>query len=118
MARLMSFSQTTPQIEDRSKTVTCRLGWRSLQPGDELIAVEKAQGLKKGEHVRRLARIRILTVQRIHASHVTLTDVRREGFINLTVSEFVRNFCRSVGCEPHDLITRIEFEYLEDGELS
>jgi hypothetical protein len=118
MARLMSFSHTTEQIENRSKTVTRRLGWQFLEPGDEVIAVEKGQGLRKGERARRLVRIRIKNVRRERLCFIKPADVRREGFPQLTVSEFVRSFGREFGCEPLDDITRIEFEYLEDGELS
>jgi hypothetical protein len=52
MSRNMSFSMTTEAVRNRSKTVTRRLGWWGLQPGTILQAVEKAQGLRKGEHVK------------------------------------------------------------------
>jgi hypothetical protein len=118
MARLMSFSHTTPQIEARTKTVTRRLGWQFLEAGDEVIAVEKGQGLRKGERARRLVRLRIKSVRRERLCVITKREVDREGFPTLTVSEFVRMFCRGFRCEPLDHITRIEFEYLEDGELT
>jgi hypothetical protein len=62
--RLMSFSLTTPQILARTKTVTRRMGWTFLRPGDLVQAIEKGQGLKKGEHVKRLAVLRIVDVRR------------------------------------------------------
>ena len=46
---------TTEAVRRREKTVTLRLGWWKLQPGTILQAVEKAQGLKKGEHVKPIA---------------------------------------------------------------
>ena len=54
MPRNMSFSMTTEAIRDRSKTVTRRLGWSFLQPGDLLWAVEKGMGLKKLAKLRDL----------------------------------------------------------------
>ena len=43
--RNMSFSATVQQVRDRTKTVTRRVGWKTLQPGEVLRAVEKGQGL-------------------------------------------------------------------------
>ena len=48
--RLISFSMTLPQFHARTKDVTRRLGWKDLAHGTFLQAVEKAQGLKAGEH--------------------------------------------------------------------
>jgi len=39
--RNMSFSMTTPQFKTRTKTVTRRLGWWFIQPGDLVYGVEK-----------------------------------------------------------------------------
>ncbi len=47
----MSFRLTAEQMRARTKTVTRRLGWSSLKPGDIVQPVEKAQGLRKGEKV-------------------------------------------------------------------
>ena len=52
--RNMSFSLTTEQIRNRTKDVTRRLGWKNLKPGEHFRAVEKCQGLKKGEHIVKL----------------------------------------------------------------
>lgn len=62
--RNMSFSLTTKQFIDGSKTVTRRLGWKFLKPGDRVMACEKCQGLKKGEKVKRLGEIEIINVTR------------------------------------------------------
>ena len=40
---------TKEQILARTKTVTRRLGWWFLKPGDVVWACEKCMGLKKGE---------------------------------------------------------------------
>jgi hypothetical protein len=114
----MSFSLTTPQILARTKTVTRRLGWQFLQPGDLVQAVEKGMGLRKGERVKRLAVLRIKNVRReplyfIHFRHIH--DTALEGFPLMTNEEFIKFFCRShKGCTPVTVITRIAFEYVDE----
>lgn len=54
---------TKQQINSRAKTVTRRLGWRNLKPGDLLSGVEKGMGLKAGEKVVRLATIRVVSIR-------------------------------------------------------
>lgn len=114
--RNMSFSLTTPQILARSKTVTRRIGWAFLTPGDLIQAVEKGMGLKKGEKVRRLAVLRVTDVRREPLSdgfqHVG--DAENEGFPDLMWDEFTDMFCQTHrGCTPDTVVTRIEFEYVE-----
>ena len=46
--RNMSFALTEAQLLDGTKTVTRRLGWTMLKPGDHFRAVRKAMGLRKG----------------------------------------------------------------------
>lgn len=41
MSRLMSVSLTEQAVRDRTKTVTRRLGWRFLKPGDTLTLCRK-----------------------------------------------------------------------------
>ena len=114
MPRHMSFAHTTQQVLDRSKTVTRRLGWHSLAVGTELIAVRKSMGLKRGERVERLARIRVTDVRRERLCFIDRADVKREGFERMTVTQFVEHFCALMRCEPLDYVTRIEFEYVDD----
>lgn len=117
--RLMSFSLTTPQILARTKTVTRRMGWTFLQPGDLVQAVEKGQGLKKGEHVKRLAVLRIVDVRREWLDALRdgygygLAEIAREGFEGqMSIDGFIEMFCRShKGCTPATEVTRIQFEY-------
>jgi hypothetical protein len=111
----------------RTKTVTRRLGWEFLKPGDQVRAVEKGQGLKKGEKMRQLAVISIIDVRREPLNRM-LTDIdygfaecRREGFADHPrlrwPLEFVSLFCASHRpCESHFLVTRIEFEYLDSDQ--
>ena len=112
--RHMSFALTTAQMRARTKTVTRRTGWASLKPGTLIQAVEKAQGLRKGEHVRRLGVIRVLVVTREPLSAITDEDVRREGFANMDAFEFVAMFCEHNGGDQHQQVTRIEFEHMVD----
>lgn len=120
MPRMMSFSMTTPQFVDGSKDVTRRWGWSKLKAGDELVAVEKAMGLKKGEKVKKLGRIRIVSVRverldrMIHEPAYGADELRREGFpFGLKCPKaFVEKLATAGKKKPSDHITRIEFERL------
>lgn len=120
MPRNISFALTTPQFLDGSKTVTRRMGWVGLKPGNILCAIEKSQGLGKGGKVKKLGMIRIINVRREPLNRITedldygWAETKREGFEGTTKaypSEFVRFFCDShKGCTPDSEITRIEFD--------
>ena len=121
----MSFMLTTDQVRARDKTVTRRAGWEKLRPGDLLCAVVKGMGLKAGETVQRLAIIRVLNVRREPLEAMTVDvdygfeECIKEGFGDHPSlrfpSEFVAFFCASHrGCTPNTVITRIEFEYVDD----
>lgn len=56
---------TTDQVRNRTKTVTRRLGWKFLQPGDIVNAVKKGMGLKKGEKVEVLGQIKVVRCNRM-----------------------------------------------------
>jgi hypothetical protein len=123
---MMSFSLTTPQILDHSKTVTRRVGWKFLKAGDLLQAIEKGQGLKKGEHVRKLAVLRVESVRQEpldDLAHPLRSDawaeVGREGFTGMSPQEFVEFFAKTHGLRigrwlPSPFVTRIEFTYVEE----
>lgn len=109
---------TTAQFRARTKDVTRRNGWRHLKRGDIVEAVEKGQGLKKGEKVVRLGRIRIKS-NRVEALHRMTRqpdygrrECIREGFPELTQEQFVAMYCKHNDCKPNKLIQRIAFEYL------
>ena len=117
----MSFSMTTEAVRDRSKTVTRRLGWWDLQPGTILQAVEKAQGLRKGEHVKPICVIRVVSVSREPLSDIYLYDgaeTAREGFPHLWKDQFMMLFELANRCSNDTPVNRIEFEYLGGGETS
>ena len=114
----MSFSATWPQILDGSKTVTRRLGWRTLKPGDRFQAVQKGQGLRKGEKVVRGPVLecvsndpeKLFQIGYPHDDHETA----REGFPEMTPRQFVDMFCKMNGCYPLDRVNRIEFKQVEE----
>jgi hypothetical protein len=105
----MSFSMTKAQLLDGSKTVTRRLGWGKLKPGDRLLAVSKCMGLKKGEKADVYGVIEVVSVRAERLCLMMPTDCAREGFPKADVKEFVRMFCATMGCKPTDMVNRIEF---------
>ncbi|MDR0843037.1 MAG: hypothetical protein LBP68_06435 [Acidobacteriota bacterium] len=117
--RNISFSLTTPQFVAGDKTVTRRLGWKFLKPGDRLMAVEKAQGLRKGEKVKRLGVIEVVGVRRepLRSIAYGAGETAREGFPHMTPAEFVAFFCVANKCESDTEVTRISFRKLGECEL-
>jgi len=119
----MSFSMTVEAVRNQTKTVTRRLGWDFLKPGDVLWAVEKAQGLKKGERVKRICPIRVVGVdweklndlERLTLAEQAL-EMRREGFPRMTVPEFLYMFREHNRIDDWTPVNRIEFEYVEDND--
>jgi hypothetical protein len=113
MPRLMSVSLTEPQVRARSKTVTRRLGWLMLKPGDKLTLCRKVMGRKPGEPLERIVDVEVVSVRREPLWDITEDDVTAEGFPDLTQAEFVEFFCGShKECEPGTTVTRIEWRYL------
>ena len=118
--RNMSFALTTEQVLAGQKTVTRRLGWKTLKDGELFQAIEKGQGLKKGEKVNRLRVLKAVDVRQMPLNRMLQDEAWgkaeciREGFPNLTPREFVEMFCKANRpCEPTWIVTRIEFDYPE-----
>lgn len=113
--RLISFALTTDQIRNRQKTVTRRLGWRTLKPGTLLQPVVKGQGIPNGGTVERIGGpIRVVSVERAPLNAITQQDVYREGFPMMTQREFIAMFKKShAGCRVGTVVTRIEFEFVD-----
>jgi hypothetical protein len=118
--RNMSFSLTTAQMRARTKDVTRRLGWKNLEPGTDLLAVVKAMGLRKGEQVEPIGRIRVVSVRRERLDELVnpargsygADEMRREGFPGMDPQDFMlRFFLEEI--DPDDLVTRIEFQHLK-----
>ncbi len=118
MPRNISFSHTTDQIRDKTKTVTRRLGWVNLKRGEILNACVKLQGLKKGDKVEKLCQIRVVSVKRERLDDLYYMkgygpqEMEKEGFPSMSAREFVEMFCKMNLCQPYIFVTRIEFEYV------
>jgi len=108
--RAISFFMTTQQFIDGSKDVTRRFGWWNLKSGDQLRAVEKAQGLKKGEKMKVLGVIEVVSARREPLNAITADDCRREGFPHFTPQQFTTMLCEHYDCAPETLCNRIEFK--------
>lgn len=118
MARLMSVALTEDAVRERRKTVTRRLGWKFLKPGDRLTLCRKVMGRKKGEPLVRIAEVEVVSVRREMLMNISTKDVQREGFPpGATWLDFVHFFCEHMKCSPSEEVTRIEWRYL-DGEES
>lgn len=121
--RNMSFALTTPQIQHHTKTVTRRLGWLTLRPGQQVRAVKKCMGLRPGEKVEPLAVLRVVSVRREPLRRLQddpeygAAEIAAEGFADHPEygqsAAWVQFFCAThAGCTPDTEITRIEFEYV------
>ena len=117
MPRNMSFQLTTDQFRNRTKTVTRRVGWWFLKPGDLLMGCEKCQGLQKEENINRLGLIRVVEVCREPLAVIATygpEELEREGFPDMSPIEFIEMFVRThKGCSPSTNVNRIEFEYVD-----
>jgi len=117
----MSFFFTQEQFRNRTKTVTRRFAWDRLKVGQVLQAVEKSQGLKKGETVKALGKIRIVSITQERTDAIlhrpdSLAEVAREGFPDMTPQEFVTFLCKGNKKTARDIVNRIEFEYVDDDQ--
>lgn len=119
MARLMSVTLTEAAVVARRKTVTRRLGWRMLKPGDRLTLCRKVMGRKHRdgtvEPLVRLANVEVMSVRRERLDEITDDDVAREGFARgIRAIWFVEFFCREMRCPADQIVTRIEWRYVDD----
>lgn len=110
--RNMSFMLTTAQIRRGTKTVTRRLGWWFLKPGDRVMACEKCQGLKKGEKLQRIRPIEVVNARPERLYEVTDEDVKLEGFPGMSAGAFEAMFIEEMRCRPDTKVNRIEFKYV------
>jgi len=112
MPRNMSFAMTTDQVKAQTKTVTRRFGWWFLKPGDILNAVEKSMGLQKGEKIKRLCQIRVVSVRKERLIDISQDDVVAEGFPDWTPLKFIQMLIDHYSIHPSKECNRIEFEYV------
>jgi hypothetical protein len=114
MARLMSVALTEDAVRERRKTVTRRLGWKFLKPGDRLTLCRKVMGRKPDEDLVRIAEVEVVSVRREILMTISTKDVQREGFPpGTTWLDFVHFFCEHMKCDPNVEVTRIEWRYLD-----
>jgi hypothetical protein len=109
----MSVALTEDAVRARTKTVTRRLGWQVLRPGDRVTLCRKVMGRRRGEPVERIVDVEIVDVRRERLDAITADDVVLEGFPSWTPAEFVAFFCRThKGCTPDSEVTRVQWRYL------
>lgn len=110
----MSVSLTEPQVLARTKTVTRRLGWTYLKPGDRLTLCRKVMGRRKGEPLVRITEVEVVDVSREPLCDILPAEVIAEGFPDWLPGDFIDFFCRThKGCQPWTEVTRIEWRYLD-----
>lgn len=109
----MSVSLTEQAVVERRKTVTRRLGWTFLKPGDRLTLCRKVMGRKPGESLVRLAEVEVVSVRRERLAAITPNDVQREGFNGWGRWDFVVFFAEHMRCAGSTEVTRIEWRYLD-----
>ncbi|MFH1602646.1 MAG: hypothetical protein ABIH03_01920 [Pseudomonadota bacterium] len=112
--RAMSFQHTAGLVRAGQKTVTRRTGWRDLQPGTRLLAVERARGVPADDRVV-LATIEIQEVRReplfrLYAQPYGAQELAAEGFPDMSPRAFVRWFLETHACSSsRSDVTRIAF---------
>lgn len=114
MPRNMSFCITPGQIRNKTKTVTRRLGWDFLRPGEIVNACVKCQGLGKDGKIEKICQIRILDTWKEELCDITQQDVVKEGFPEMSPTEFVEMFIKELKPKygKYTKVNRIEFDYL------
>ena len=115
MPRNMSFSMTTEQVRRRQKDVTRRFGWRKLKPGDRLMAVERCMGLARGEKVKPICEIEVVSVLTERADAILdypKDECVREGYPDIDAAQFMTLLCEANRKRPEDPVQRIEFRYV------
>lgn len=128
--RRMSFNMTQQAMRDRRKTVTRRLGWKFLKPGDRLLAVDRIRVPKDQAEVFGVIEIvdvrtepleRMIIEQRAYGEPECILEGFPPGMPDLPLGygalDFVSDFCRANGCAPDQIVRRIEFRFVEDSEV-
>lgn len=113
----MSVAFTEQAVVERRKTVTRRKGWLFLKPGDHLTLVRKSMGRRRADGTLdplvRLAEVEVLDVRRERLSHVDVDgELAREGFPDMSATEFITRYFEPQRIHALDLVTRIEWRYL------
>lgn len=129
MPRLMSVAMTADAVRARQKTVTRRVGWEFLKPGDVLTLCPKVQGRAHFTHdggerqkivdpLERICDVEVVSVSRERLDRLFLDidygrrEVELEGFPGMEPGVFVRTyFVDAQGMRASDEVTRIEWRY-------
>lgn len=114
--RRMSFAMTTEQVITGTKDVTRRFGWWFLKPGDLIIPVRKAMGLKKGEKSEQLrAPIRVVNTRAEMLVDIDQADCIREGFPEMNPHQFICMLAKAYknSAISYSTVNRIEFAYTD-----
>lgn len=131
MSRLMSVAFTEQAVRDRAKTVTRRKGWWAdkngrpiIRPGDRITLCRKVMGRKKGEPLERICDVEVVAVSRQSLENLyyaspgqewAAAEVAAEGFPGMPGYLFVqRFFIDAQRMKVEDMVTRIEWRYLDD----
>lgn len=112
--RNMSFSETTEQARNQSKTVTRRWGWGFLKPGERVQQVVKGMGLKRGETVQKIHVIEIISNRPDPLDNITQQECILEGFPDLDVKwlRWLLQLLKPKNFKGEDP-NRIEFKYVD-----
>jgi hypothetical protein len=84
-----------------------------------LCGIEKGQGLKKGERIKRLGQIQVVSSRREPLRRMTddleygFQETVLEGFPELSPKQFVGYFCFIDHCTPDVIVNRIEFKRMD-----
>lgn len=122
----MAVSMTTKQCVDFLKTVTRRSGWWNVKPLQIIQLVEKGQGLKRGEKVKRIHCIQVLSARPERLDTIARMpeygrrEMEREGFPHMEPEDFIQMYCKANRVNRYEIVNRIEFRYylVEDGHLT
>lgn len=118
MPRNQSFFHTKKQYLARTKTVTRRDGWAFARVGDIVNGCEKCQGLRKGETIVVMGQHRYIDLRweplcrMIDEPDYGAQEVIKEGFPDMTPTEFVAFLCNVMKCTPKKLVHRMEYVFV------
>lgn len=115
--RNMSFALTVPQFLARTKTVTRRLRWEDVEPGEVIAGCRKCMGLPPGERIERLGLIVATEVNRQPIRVGDDDEAAREGFPGMRWPHFVELLCDAYRVPSTEPITRIRFAYIVGGRF-
>jgi len=109
----MSVSHTEQQVEDRSKSMTRRLGWKMVRVGDHLTLCRKVMGRKPGEPLVRITEVEITAIREERLWEISHEDVIAEGFPDWSTDQFIEFFCRQFKVQEWVVVTVLEWRYLD-----